>query len=136
MNRHRVMPARPCGFTLIEVLVAFSILSLTLATLFALLSSGARNTQTADEYSRALVLAESKMAELGISEPLRSGMNRGRFNDTYRWELQVDKQQARKVTSSAERDWELLEVSLRVWWQSMGQERDISLSTLRMVALE
>lgn len=124
------------GFTLIEVLVAFTILSLTLAALFALLSAGARNTQVADEYSRAVVLAESKMAELGVSEPLRSGLTVGRFDSTYQWELRMDKQLRREINSHTDYGWEVLDVSLRVWWQSMGQERDLTLSTLRLVGQE
>ncbi len=122
------------GFTLIEVLVAFSILSLTLAALFALLSAGTRNTRVADEYSRAVVFAETKMAELGVTAPLRSGTTQGRFDEDYLWELRVGKPLRHEVSLDPDEEWELLELTLRVAWQSMGQERDITLSTLRVVA--
>ncbi len=120
------------GFTLIEVLVAFSILSLTLSALFALLSAGTRNTRVADEYGRAVVWAESKLAQLGVSEPLRSGVSRGRFDADYQWELRVEKRPLQEVVLFADYEWDLLDVTLRVWWQSMGRERDLSLSTVRL----
>jgi len=128
-DRHR-------GFTLIEVLVAFSILSLTLAAVFALLSSGTRSTHISDEYSKAVVLAESKVAELGITEPLRPGTLRGRFDSSYQWELHVNKRVRKNVDPYADYPWDVLNVTLRVWWKSMGEERDITLSTLRLAGNE
>ncbi len=122
------------GFTLIEVLVAFSILSLTLAALFSLLSSGTRNTRVADEYSRAVVWAESKLAEIGVSEPLRSGVRRGRVDSHYQWELRVEKRPPREMGVFTDYEWELFDLTLRVWWLSMGQERDLALSTVRLAA--
>ncbi len=124
------------GFTLIEVLVAFSILSLTLAAIFSLLSSSSRSTRVADEYSRAVVWAESKLAQLGVSEPLRLGTARGSFDEDYRWELQVVKRPSREAMHSIMYEWALLDVSLRVSWESMGQERDLILNTARLVGGE
>lgn len=122
------------GFTLIEVLVAFSILSLTLAALFSLFSTSTRNTQVGDEYSYAVLLAESKLAELGITEPLRPGFTRGRFDGSFQWEMRVDKQARRETGQYDEFNWDVLDVSLRLWWDSVGQERELTLSTIRLVA--
>lgn len=127
---------QPRGFTLIEVLVAFSILSITLAAVFALLSSGTRNTRISSEYSQAVVLAESKLDELGITETLRTGTTRGRFDATYQWELKVDKRQRENPYPHVDYHWDMLNVTLRVWWQSMGEERDITLSTIRLMGQE
>jgi len=124
------------GFTLIEVLVAFSILSITLAAVFALLSSGTRNTRISDEYSQAAVLAESKLDELGITEPLRTGLSKGRFDSTYQWELRVAERQRENPDPHADYAWDILNVTLRVWWESMGEERNITLSTIRLMAQE
>lgn len=124
------------GFTLIEVLVAFSILSMSLSVLFALLSTGSRNTQVSDEYNRAVVLAESKLDELGVTKPLHTGLTSGVFDSTYHWELRVERRLRRDKDFDRDLDWKLFDVSLRVWWQSMGQERDISLATIRLSELE
>lgn len=134
MKRYRQVFRRSAGFTLIEVLVAFSILSLTLATLFSLLSTGARSTRVADEYGEAVVWAESKLAELGVSEPLRVGTRRGSFDARYRWELRIAKRLPHDISVMRENEWDLLDVSLRVWWGSVGGERDLAISTARLVA--
>lgn len=124
------------GFTLIEVLVAFSILSLTLAAVFALLSSGTRNTRISDEYSKAVVLAESKMAELGVTDPLRTGLTRGRFNSTYTWEMRVTMQQRQREYPHEDYAWDILNVNLKVSWLGMGDERDLTISTMRLAPRE
>jgi general secretion pathway protein I len=124
------------GFTLIEVLVAFSILSLSLSVMFAILSSGSRTTQISDEYSRAVVLAESKLDELGVSFPLHDGASQGSFDSFYHWDLRMDKRLRRETSFTGDPGWNLFDVTLRVWWQSAGQERDIVLSTLRLAEKE
>lgn len=137
MKRHELVVGKGEGFTLIEVLVAFSILSLTLAALFSLLSSGTRSTRVADEYGAAVVWAESKLAQLGVSEPLRAGTTRGYFDERFHWQLQVTKRPPRRTALSLqEHEWDLLDIALRVQWQSLGTERDIALSTMRLVARE
>ena len=49
-----------CGFTLIEVLVALMILSLSLAIIFSIFSVGLRGRRAAEEYEQATLLAEVK----------------------------------------------------------------------------
>lgn len=118
--------------------MAFSILSLTLAALFALLSAGTRSTQIATEYNAAVVWAESKLTELGVSEPLRIGTASGRYDAKYSWQLRVARgaRQGTMPPIEEEGEWELVDVSLRVWWQSLGGERDLTVSTVRLLARE
>jgi hypothetical protein len=72
------------------------------------------------------------LLEIGVSVPLRVGVSHGRFDSSYHWELRVDKVPVRQYSGAEDDNWELMEVVLRVWWESMGQERDITLSTLRL----
>lgn len=113
--------------------MAFSILSLTLAALFSLLSTSSRSIRVASDYSQAVVWAESKLAQLGVSEPLRIGAIRGSFDEHYRWELRVVKRPTRRLRREMEHEWELLDVTLRVGWESMGQQRDLVVNTARLV---
>lgn len=132
MKSERTVTGGSQGFTLIEVLVAFSILSLTLAALFSLLSTSTRNTRIAGEYGDAMVHAESMMAQLGVTGPLRTGTTRGHFDDDFMWTLQVTKRPRRERLERREINWDLLDVTLRVSWRSMGGERDVELSTIRL----
>ena len=61
------------GFTLIEILVAFTILALFLGAAFEVFSSAVRAAQVGDEYARALVLARSKLDEFSVTGDLAAG---------------------------------------------------------------
>jgi len=65
------------GFSLLEVLVAFVILSLVATALFRLFSGALGNASAADEYSRAVLVAESALAEAAAAQPLREGTWQG-----------------------------------------------------------
>lgn len=61
------------GFTLIEVLVAFVILSLTLASTYAALTGGLTWERRAGETASGVLIARSYLAEAGVSRPLAAG---------------------------------------------------------------
>jgi general secretion pathway protein I len=69
------------GFSLLEVLVAFVILSLVATALFGLFSGALGNASAADEYSRAVLVAESVLAETAATQPLREGTWQGSADD-------------------------------------------------------
>jgi general secretion pathway protein I len=69
------------GFSLLEVLVAFVILSLVATALFRLFSGALNNASAADEYSRAVLVAESVLAEASAAKPLREASQTGAADD-------------------------------------------------------
>jgi len=73
------------GFSLLEILVAFVILSLSLATVLGVFSTGLRAAARGEDYSRAVALAETKLAAMANADPLRDGVEEGEFDDRYRW---------------------------------------------------
>jgi type II secretion system protein I len=78
------------GFTLIEVLVAFSVLAIVLVPLLQVFGDGLGTTQTAREYARATLLARSRLAEIGVDAPLREGEETGSFDEPgFRWRTEV-----------------------------------------------
>src|SRR5262245_49151974 len=77
------------GFTLIEVLVALTILSLSLAIIFSIFSIGLRGRRAAEHYEQATLLAESKLSSMGVNEPIREGESVGKFNDRFLWHAVV-----------------------------------------------
>ncbi len=73
------------GFTVLEVIVAFVIIALTLAAVMEIFSGGFRNTVTSKAYLRALAHAESELARVGADVPLVPGTRDGRTEDGLVW---------------------------------------------------
>src|ERR1700690_801183 len=64
------LTTRAAGFSLLEVLAAFVILALVGTALFRVFSGALGNVAASDEYSRATLYAESRLAGLGVETPL------------------------------------------------------------------
>jgi prepilin-type N-terminal cleavage/methylation domain-containing protein len=81
------MKPRPtdAGFTLIEALVALTILVLSLSGFYQALIAGTRGTATVHRHERALSQALSLIERVGISLPLAAG--EGQFDDGTSWRM-------------------------------------------------
>lgn len=78
------------GFSLIEVLVAFVILALVATALFNLFSSSLNNASAAEEWSRAVQVAESRLASAAAAQPLKEATERGtELEGRVKWETTV-----------------------------------------------
>ncbi|MCI0654892.1 MAG: type II secretion system GspH family protein [Methylococcaceae bacterium] len=77
------------GFTLLEILVAFSILAITLGILLQIFSKGIHLASTGEQYSRALLLAESMLDTVGRTEEIEVGESAGEIDDFYEWSIAV-----------------------------------------------
>ena len=119
------------GFTLIEVLVALTILSISLATLLAVFTQGLDRARESRNEASARVLAQSLLAQAKTSTNLAVGDSGGRTNDFY-WHLRV----APYGSAADLAAWQATptEISAKVTWLgSSGGRRSITLSTLRYV---
>lgn len=127
---HRRSPSG--GFTLLEVVVAFVIMALVFGAVFQTFSVGLRNTQLAGDYATAVVHAESKLAQIGIEEPLEEGVKHGRFGRLYGWRQTVRPVPGPDDTFAPARPNRLYEITLTVFWGSGPDARDLTLQTMRM----
>lgn len=82
------------GFSLLEVLVAFIILALSLGVLMRIFSGGLGNIGAAEHYSRAVAIAESELAAIGVEAPLTEGESTGEAKDGYTWRTSVQRYEA------------------------------------------
>lgn len=131
------------GFTLLEVLVAFALLALALTLLLGTLSGAARQVAEADQRTRAVLLAQSLMARLGVEEPLQEGTRQGRWDHgAYRWTLEVapyaEPRAAAAVGAAptgAVGGPRLLELRLQVRWSEAPRDA-LQWRTLRLVPAE
>ena len=78
------------GFTLLEVLIAFVILSLTLAAVFGAFSTGLQSLGTAEDAELAVLRAQSKLESAGLIEPLAASQASGDFADGAGWQVDIE----------------------------------------------
>ncbi|MBX9925825.1 MAG: type II secretion system GspH family protein [Hyphomicrobiaceae bacterium] len=84
------MMKRDGGFTLIEVLVALTILTLSLVTLYQALGSaygGARRAALQDE---AMAVGQALMARVGHDVPLAPAKFKGRLSHGATWRMAIE----------------------------------------------
>ena len=81
---------RAAGFTLIEVVVAFVLLALVLSVSFEIFTTGFAREALLEDQSRALVIAQSRLAETGVEENLKEGEAHGESEDRrFQWTVNV-----------------------------------------------
>jgi len=130
---------RARGFSLIEVLAAFVILALVATALFNLFSASLNNVAAAEEWSRALTIAESRLEAAAAAQPLKEGSERGNSQDgRVQWETTVAPYAPPEVDPDLERAsgalaMRLLRISVEVTYTGGdGKPRKLALSTVRM----
>lgn len=125
------------GFSLLEILIAFSILAVSLGILLKIFSSGVITAQVADDYTNAVQIANNLMAKTGVETPLKISEEIGVENDFYHWRVRVKPQ----TFMSPELDLrglpvELFNVNVQVWWgdDDKTDDRVLELNTLKLAA--
>lgn len=118
------------GFTLLEVLVAFAILTFSLAGVFGVFSNSLRAVRTGEEYAHATALARARLAEIGAADLSDIGPADGEDDAGYRWRIDVEDMLDAPVSPS---DSGLVPVVVvvSVEWGRGG--RLVELSTIRAV---
>jgi len=121
------------GFTLLEVLVATSILGIALAIVLQLFSINLKAISASSEYISGLMTAEARMRELlhadSISEQVMSEMT----SDGYRIDIAVHETLADRTENLPVR---LFEINMKVSWTIGSHEKSISLNSLKTVQRE
>jgi len=135
------MRTKQNGFSLLEVLVAFVILSLVATALFRLFGGALGNAAAAGDWSRALLIAQTRLAVAANALPLREGADTGTETDRrIRWETKVVPYTPPNTTDDLERTSEamqtrLFRVTAEVRFPSdNGGDRIVSLSTVKLGA--
>jgi general secretion pathway protein I len=130
---------RSRGFSLIEVLAAFVILALVATTLFQLFSAALANAGASEEWSRAVLVAQSRLAAAASVYPLAEASDEGSDDDgrirwrtrTAPWEPPDVDPEVAKVSTAMNTQLFRIEVDVRFPGFG-GGERTFSLATVRM----
>lgn len=138
-GRFGIAGARARGFSLLEVLAAFVILALVGTVLFRLFGASLNNAGAANDYSRAVLFAESRLAAAAAVVPLQQGSDQGLSEDgRYAWTSTVDPYLPPDSTPDqlrfgAAATVVLWRVAVTVTWPgTLGNDHSITLSTVRM----
>jgi len=119
------------GFTLIEVLVAFMILTLSLSVLFRIFSGGLNNVAVAGNYAQAVLVAESQLAVIGRSEPLLVGQSYGE-SERFRWRRTIESYMPWEDDTALTVPVSGYHVTVEVNWTHNGRDQQIILYSLRV----
>jgi general secretion pathway protein I len=123
------------GFSLLEILIAFSILAISLGILLKIFSAGINTAVVSEDYTAAVQIAESLMAKTGLESPLQAGEDSGTENEKYEWQVLVrpylfnpDNIDEMTITTT------LFKVKVIVNWDiEKTKRRQIELTTLKLV---
>lgn len=119
------------GFTLIETLVAISILAISLVVILQLFSGGLKSGKLSDEYTCAIFHAREKMDEILLAEEITQGVVEGEFEDGFKWKTEI-------VLVEPEEDvegklpFDAFNIKVDVFWGTGGHERHFEISTMKI----
>ena len=124
--------SRQQGFTLLEILVAFVLLSMTLGVILQIFSGGLQNTAAAGHYAQAAIFADSKLAMLDSESPLVEGETHG-AEGNYNWRMTIEPYQdtddLNKLTTGR---YQLYTINLRIQWQHGAHQPELEFKTYRL----
>lgn len=126
------------GFTLIEVLVALAILGVGLTVVIELFSGGLRLGRFSQEYTKASHYARMKMEEIMVQYPLKEGIEEGECDDTFRWKIEVKREDILPTenSSSFKPPVILVQVKVNILWKSGTKEKSIGLESYKTIKLK
>ena len=120
------------GFTLIEVLVAFTIAAVLLLPLLRSFSAGIASATRTDAFTTATLIAESTLASVGPGIALVDGGDFDQQEGRYHVSASVHRYQGEEVTSQPLLVTIPYEVLVTVSWQEAARTRSVVLRTLRL----
>lgn len=115
-NQHKA------GFTLLEVILSLSIISVSLMVIIYSFSQAIAAKATISNYTKAMFLSQQKLFDLRSSN-LRTGESQGQFLapfEQFRWQIKTDR------TNFSD----LAKVDLLIEWQQQGKAKNIQVSTI------
>ena len=129
--KSQISNSRSAGFTLLEVLVAVSILGIAITVILQLFSADLRAISVSGNYVAAAAKAEAKMREVLDDDALTERSLSETTNDGYRIDVSVGRALQQRTENLPVM---LLEISLTVHWTKDAKERTLNLRTLKMVS--
>jgi general secretion pathway protein I len=124
-------PSANKGITLIEVMVAFVILALSVTVLLRIFSSGLSNTLLSQQYVDAVTLAESQLAQIDTVNELVPTVYSGSI-DRFVWQTSIRPYLPWTQTVDEVAQLSAFVVDVEVSWRERGKQRQVHLSSIKL----
>jgi prepilin-type N-terminal cleavage/methylation domain-containing protein len=131
---HRRFAVSP-GFTLLEVIVAMTIIGIGVVTLLEIFSAGLRLGSRSSSATEAMTYGRQVMDGILLRREIEDGPQQGSLDEKARWKLgiQTVRERADSLSlASDSNDWELKEITLELRVMDSGRERPVELRTFRL----
>ena len=121
------------GFTLLEVLTAMMILTISIVVIFELFSGGLRSASLSNKYTRAIFHARAKMEATLLADTLMEGETEGIVEEDYRWRLSIVPLESEEDSGILKRSVEtVFRLTVDIMWSDGEKERTFTIRTLHM----
>jgi general secretion pathway protein I len=117
------------GFTLLEILVAFVILSMVVTVILQLFSANLKTLWMSDDDITATVLADIRMREMLEGTQVKEGTS-SETKEGYLMDITITEALEKRTKDLS---WKVLEVVMDVSWQKGTKKRSFSLKTYKTV---
>jgi general secretion pathway protein I len=133
LKRKRDFSSLSAGFTLLEVVVAMTIVGIGVVTLLEIFSSGLRLGSRSSAATEAMAYGRQAMDEILLRRKIEEGAQQGVLNDQTRWRLGIESVREPPETLALSSAWELKEITLDMRVTEAGKDRPVELRTYRLV---
>jgi general secretion pathway protein I len=133
LKRNQVFYSLSAGFTLLEVVVAMTIVGIGVVTLLEIFSLGLRLGSRSSAATEAMAYGRQAMDEILLRRKIEEGAQQGVLSDQTRWRLRVEPVREPPETLALSSAWELKEITVDVRVTDAGRERPVELQTYRLV---
>jgi prepilin-type N-terminal cleavage/methylation domain-containing protein len=130
---YRAFSSLSAGFTLLEVVVAMTIVGIGVVTLLEIFSLGLRLESRSSAATEAMAYGRQTMDEILLRRKIEEGAQQGVLNDQTRWRLGVESVREPSETLALSSPWELKEITLNMRVTEAGKDRPVELRTYRLV---
>jgi len=118
------------GFTLLEVLVALSLLSIAITLIIQLYSANLRSVSISGRMTSASVWSDVKLREILADPSLKENTWTEITDDGYRTEVSIVEVLQERTDNLPVK---MMEVTLLVRWNEGSRERSIRMKTMKMI---
>ena len=121
------------GLILLEVLIAFVILSASLSVLLQVTGSSISRQRSVDNHLRAVSHAANVLADLELTHISANQIN-GEVDEVYRWRASFEPlSTTQKLLDDSEAIAALMAINIEIKWRENGRDKSYQLNTKRII---